>query len=121
VNDTFGHAAGDLVLSMVAEVCRSHIRSIDVLSRFGGEEFVILLVDSQVGGARDAVERLRIAIEAARVHSIRGDVRVTASFGLAIVDPGECDLERAVRLADEALYEAKSAGRNCIRTRAIAG
>jgi len=78
-----------------------------------------LLVDSPAETAHTAIERLRRAIESARVHSIRGDVRVTASFGLAIVDPQVCDLEQAVRLADEALYEAKSAGRNCIRIRAV--
>jgi diguanylate cyclase (GGDEF)-like protein/PAS domain S-box-containing protein len=120
INDTYGHAAGDLVLTTVAEICRTHIRSTDVLSRFGGEEFAILLVDGETQGAHQAVERLRLAIEAARVNSIRGEVRVTASFGLAIVDPQDCDLELAVRLADDALYEAKNAGRNCIRMHAIA-
>ncbi len=121
INDTYGHAAGDLVLATVSEICRTHIRSTDVLSRFGGEEFAILLVDDETQGARHVVECLRLGIEAACVNSIRGEVRVTASFGLAIVDPRECDLEQAVRLADEALYEAKNAGRNCIRIRAVAG
>jgi diguanylate cyclase (GGDEF)-like protein/PAS domain S-box-containing protein len=118
VNDTYGHAAGDLVLAMVADCCRRQIRAIDILSRFGGEEFIILLTDSSVEGAGKIVTRLHHAIAASRVSTIKGEVAVTASFGLAAVDPNTTDLETAIRIADEALYEAKNSGRNCIKVRA---
>jgi diguanylate cyclase (GGDEF)-like protein len=118
VNDTFGHAAGDMVLATVAACCRDHIRAVDILSRFGGEEFLLLLTGAELQAAHDVVARLHSAIAACRVRTIKGEVSVTASFGLATINPGVVDLETAIRLADEALYEAKNAGRNCIKTRA---
>jgi diguanylate cyclase len=118
VNDVFGHAAGDMVLAMVADRCRECIRTYDILSRFGGEEFVILLPETETEAAQKIVARLHAAISGCRVTTIKGEVSVTASFGIATVDPRDHDLETAVRLADEALYEAKNSGRNCIKIRA---
>jgi len=118
VNDRFGHAAGDMVLAMVAERCRKHIRSVDLLGRFGGEEFILLLTDSSVETAEQVVERLQAEISSGRVATIKGEIGVTASFGLATFDPLAQDVETAIRLADEALYEAKNSGRDCIRIRA---
>jgi diguanylate cyclase (GGDEF)-like protein/PAS domain S-box-containing protein len=118
VNDSYGHAAGDMVLAMIAEGCRNHIRSADILGRFGGEEFLILLAGATLAEAERVIARLQLAIRESCVPTIKGEVSVTASFGIATVDPGEIDLETAIRLADEALYEAKNSGRNCIRIRA---
>jgi diguanylate cyclase (GGDEF)-like protein/PAS domain S-box-containing protein len=118
VNDVFGHAAGDLVLAMVADRCRNNIRNIDILARFGGEEFILLLADAPLAAAHEIVARLRAQIEADSVPTIKGDISVTASFGIASIDPKVVDLEAGIRLADEALYEAKNAGRNCIKVRA---
>ena len=118
VNDTYGHAAGDMVLAMVADCCRKSIRDIDILSRFGGEEFILLLTNAPLEESERIVARLHRAIADARVSTIKGDVAVTASFGLASVEPSIVDLETAIRLADEALYEAKDSGRNCIKVRA---
>jgi diguanylate cyclase (GGDEF)-like protein/PAS domain S-box-containing protein len=118
VNDVYGHAAGDMVLAMVADCCRSRIRNIDILCRFGGEEFIILLTDAALEAAHKVVARLHRAIASGRVTTIKGEVSVTASFGLAAVDPTAIELETAIRLADEALYEAKNSGRNCIKIRA---
>lgn len=118
VNDVYGHAAGDLVLGMVAGRCRKQIRNIDILSRFGGEEFIILLTDAPLEGAQKTAARLRQAIAGSRIATIKGEISVTASFGLATLDPNVFDLETAIRLADEALYEAKNSGRNCIKIRA---
>ena len=118
VNDSYGHAAGDLVLAMVADCCRKQSRNIDILSRFGGEEFIILLTDASLEAANKIVTRLHQAIAGSSVSTIKGEVAVTASFGLATVDPNAVDLETAIRLADEALYEAKNSGRNCIKIRA---
>lgn len=121
VNDTYGHAAGDMVLAMIAEQCRSHMRNTDLLARFGGEEFVILLIETSIDAAHDIASRLSRAIAASRIRTIKGEVAVTASFGLATVDPNSLDLETAIRFADEALYEAKNAGRNCVKVRRLAG
>jgi diguanylate cyclase (GGDEF)-like protein/PAS domain S-box-containing protein len=118
VNDRYGHAAGDMVLAMVATKCKEHIRSVDVLARFGGEEFVILLIDASPTSGHEIVARMHNGIAAARISTIKGEIAVTASFGVATIDPAACDLETALRLADEALYEAKNAGRNCIKIRA---
>ena len=103
---------GDLVLSIVADACRKEIRNIDILSRFGGEEFVLLLTETPLDGAQKVVARLHEAIAASLISTIKGEVSVTASFGLATVDPNSCDLDAAIRLADEALYEAKRSGKN---------
>ena len=118
VNDGFGHAAGDMILAAVADSCRTNIRSIDILARFGGEEFIILVADASIEAAEKIAGRLHQGIAESRATTIKGDVSVTASFGMATVDPGAMDPETAIRLADEALYEAKNSGRNCIRTRA---
>jgi diguanylate cyclase (GGDEF)-like protein/PAS domain S-box-containing protein len=117
VNDRYGHAAGDLVLGMIAEQCRCVMREADITARFGGEEFVLLLPDATVDAGHTVVSRLRRAISAAKVATIKGEISVTASFGLAAAPP-DGDLESALRFADEALYEAKHAGRDCIRIRA---
>ena len=118
INDAFGHAAGDLVLAMIADRCRRGIRNVDILARFGGEEFIILLTDTPAEAARAIISRLREEIAASRITTIKGEIGVTASFGLATIDPNSLDLETAIRLADEALYEAKNAGRDCIKIRA---
>ena len=107
-----------MVLAMVAERCRQQIRKTDALCRFGGEEFMMLLNDAALEGAHKTVSRIQADIAAGRVPTIKGDVSVTASFGIAVVDPRSLDLESAFRLADEALYEAKNSGRDCIRVRA---
>ncbi len=118
VNDVYGHAAGDMVLAMMADRCRETIRRTDILARFGGEEFVILLTEATKEEAHAIIARLQLAIAGCRVPTIKGDVSVTASFGMASVDPSAVDLETGIRLADEALYEAKNSGRNCIKIRA---
>jgi diguanylate cyclase (GGDEF)-like protein/PAS domain S-box-containing protein len=118
VNDVFGHAAGDMVLARMAEECRKRIRSIDILARYGGEEFIVLLSNAPLETAHQIVVRLHEGIASTRVPTIKGGVSVTASFGLATVDPVSVDLETTIRLADEALYEAKNSGRNCIKIRA---
>ena len=118
VNDSYGHAAGDLVLAKVAESCRKLIRAGDLLGRIGGEEFAILIKGGELAAARCVVERLKSAVARSAVSTIRGEVSVTASFGLAHVDPAAVELASALNDADEALYEAKGAGRDCIMVRA---
>ena len=92
VNDAYGHAAGDMVLAMMADRCRETIRNSDILARFGGEEFLILL-EASPQEAHAIVARLQAAIAGCRVPTIKGDVSITASFGMATVDPASMDLE----------------------------
>jgi two-component system cell cycle response regulator len=109
VNDTYGHDAGDKVLAAFGDLLRRQMRAIDVIARFGGEEFVMLLPDTDRDGATDAAERIRAELKALRVAPLA--VPVTVSIGVVILAPGEQG-ESLLRRADKALYEAKAAGRD---------
>lgn len=112
VNDTFGHASGDLVLSAVGHALAESARTTDVAARWGGEEFVVALTATTIDGARIAAERMRSAIEALKVRNPEGVlVPVTASFGVASCRRGD-SLESLVDRADRAMYMAKTSGRN---------
>lgn len=111
VNDTFGHAIGDLVLQAVVAICRSALRSGHLLGRLGGEEFAILLPGADLREATACAERMRTAVEQARIDNC---TPVTASFGIASLQPGY-DVNHWLAVADGALYSAKHQGRNqCI-------
>ena len=115
INDTYGHATGDQAILACARACQQVLRDIDFLSRFGGDEFAILLSDISVDGAQVAAERLRQEILACRIAGNAGVlVTMTASIGLAMLDAGIPDVEAALAKADAALYRAKGRGRNCI-------
>ncbi|WP_322511356.1 GGDEF domain-containing protein, partial [Chloroflexus sp.] len=108
INDTYGHDVGDQVLRQMAQLARSLIRATDTIGRWGGEEFFLLLPHTRQSEAEQLVERLRCALMA----EIKvGDRYVTASFGLAEYQSHD-DPESLLARADEALYAAKSAGRN---------
>lgn len=111
VNDTHGHSFGDVVLSTLAERFMESLRPSDLLYRYGGEEFVVLLPDTAIEQALTVLERLRA--RACAVPISKGDISVTqcVSVGLALVAPNESPLT-AVSNADKALYSAKSQGRN---------
>lgn len=115
VNDTFGHAAGDEVLKRVAATVQARIRKSDVFARTGGEEFAVLLPETDRSGALEVAEKVRKDISALRFEFEGETVGVTSSFGVATLKPSEEDLETMLRRADAALYQAKSDGRNrCI-------
>jgi len=116
VNDTYGHAAGDVVLKGFVAVLKGQLRDYDILGRLGGEEFAIVLPEVSPEGAHEAAERLRASVEQAVVKTTEGDVKVTVSIGLAGVDADAPTLDAALSLADEALYRAKSLGRNRVET-----
>lgn len=119
LNDRFGHIVGDDVLKSVAENLQQLLRQSDamalandnIVARFGGEEFVILLPDTPLEGARLCAERLREAVSHTRFASLPEDVKVTISFGVAQMRISEKHNEMLQR-ADDALYEAKHSGRN---------
>ena len=112
VNDRFGHLMGDLVLKKVAEAIQATIRKGDYLSRYGGEEFVLVLPDTKRTRAMELAERLKQVVGALRIKTSGGDiVRITASFGVAALRK-EDDREGLIKIADDMLYKAKAAGRN---------
>ncbi len=115
VNDRLGHGTGDRVLARVGSVCRGVLREAEVFGRIGGEEFAVLLPATGSEEARLIAERMRLALEETAWQSIRGLGRITASFGVACIDPREGSLRSAMDRADRAMYEAKRSGRNCVR------
>lgn len=114
LNDCYGHAAGDKVLQSFSETCRMSLRPYDLIARIGGEEFVVMLVDVQLVDAREILERLRSNVESMTMQVGDRALRVTVSMGAIWLDEAE-DLEMAMLRVDRALYEAKHAGRNCLR------
>ncbi len=116
VNDTYGHAAGDLVLAGAAARFLSNLRPYDSIYRYGGEEFLISLPDANTGTANSVLERLRLSLESAAISGPDGaDIPVTASFGLARV-AFDRPLKETIERADRALYRSKQSGRNRITT-----
>lgn len=110
-NDTYGHQTGDRVLQQVAAQLKWTMRDMDLVARYGGEEFVALLPGTGLSDAKIAAERVRKAVESAVVPYQDGELRVTASVGLAQALPGD-DPASLVGRADSALYAAKQGGRN---------
>jgi diguanylate cyclase (GGDEF)-like protein/PAS domain S-box-containing protein len=113
VNDTYGHAAGDQVLRHVSDLCRSALRSVDVLGRYGGEEVVMVLPETSINGAQQVAERLRRSLShtACAINGLL--LPITASLGVATYDSSDpIDLEALIDRADQALYAAKQRGKN---------
>ncbi|MEE8330696.1 MAG: diguanylate cyclase [Acidimicrobiia bacterium] len=112
INDTLGHLVGDEVLEGVANRCANVLREIDVLGRYGGEEFAVILPDASATDASVVAERVRRAIADEPVETARGPVAVTVSIGVAEAGPGVLDLKTLLDRADAAMYSAKQAGRD---------
>lgn len=112
INDTHGHVVGDQVLGGVGYVIRGQLRLSDVAGRFGGEEFAVLLSETDLNGAMVLAERLRKAIESWSLELPEGRLNVTASLGVASLDAGMASAVDLVDAADRALYQAKRSGRN---------
>jgi diguanylate cyclase (GGDEF)-like protein/PAS domain S-box-containing protein len=112
INDTYGHSVGDLVLQKIAEICRTILREIDIIGRIGGEEFAILLPQTDVAEAQHVAERLRIAISQGQVSVDGLQPTFTASFGVVAAGNGSVSIDELLNHADNALYEAKESGRN---------
>lgn len=112
INDAHGHSAGDIVLSHTAEVLLNTVRTSDFVFRYGGEEFLIVLVETDRNAARDIAERIRQQVEASVIAmSDRTQLSVTLSIGLASYE-GHPDYQYLINKADKALYRAKNDGRN---------
>jgi diguanylate cyclase (GGDEF)-like protein/PAS domain S-box-containing protein len=114
INDTFGHQAGDIALQMFAACCQEALREIDIIGRFGGEEFAVILPETDGDDACEVAERLCQFIASQTITIEKGaSVRLTVSVGLTtLADDGKADLDTLLRQADGALYTAKCSGRN---------
>jgi diguanylate cyclase (GGDEF)-like protein len=112
INDRFGHAAGDKALQVIAGLCLGTTRVADLSGRYGGEEFVILLPETDIEGAEKTARRLCEEIRGAAIQSERGEIRVTVSVGVAQVTPEVNDLDELLDFADQAMYRAKQGGRD---------
>ena len=112
VNDTYGHDIGDLVLIKLAKLCARKIRNADILGRYGGEEFVLILPDTPPHTATKIAERLRRDIAEMRIRSKKGEIQVHVSVGIASLDIACPSLEELIKRSDTALYQAKQQGRN---------
>lgn len=115
VNDRHGHLCGDAVLSAVGKRMKDVLRGSDLKCRYGGEEFLVLLPETPLHGARRVAETLRKEIAERPVPWAGEALTVTASFGLAQTLPGEVNVQAVIARADQALYRAKDDGRNCVR------
>ena len=118
VNDRWGHPAGDAVLVHVAHLMQQAVRGLDIVGRTGGEEFVVLLPDTRLDEARHLGERLREHLAGSPLAWGGHSIVVTVSLGLSELSPDDSSADAALLRADQALYEAKAAGRNCLRVRA---
>ena len=117
VNDTHDHLFGSFVLAEVGKLIRESMRQSDFAARYGGDEFLIVLTETTMEGAMSVAERIRARIEEVTFTSPTSSMKLTASLGLAVINPTlqAMDARNLVRIADNALYEAKRAGKNCIR------
>jgi diguanylate cyclase (GGDEF)-like protein len=113
VNDEYGHIIGDQVLQGMAQICMNNLRTDDILGRFGGEEFVILLPETKLEDARNIAERLRRLIAETPIETDIGPIRTTISIGIAIKEKtAAISIDQLLSRADRAMYRAKQAGRN---------
>ncbi|MBI3739992.1 MAG: diguanylate cyclase [Chloroflexi bacterium] len=118
VNDTYGHPVGDQVLSEVVARCKQGLRKIDLLGRYGGDEFICLLVETELESAREAAERTRQRVMETPIKTDRGPLNITISIGVASLSAKHASLSAALSSADDALYVAKKTGKNKVEVSA---
>lgn len=113
INDEHGHIIGDQVLHGISQICMKNLRTDDILGRFGGEEFVILLPETKLEDARNIAERLRLLIAETSIETEIGPINTTISIGVAIKErASQLTIDQLLSRADRAMYRAKQAGRN---------
>ena len=116
INDRHGHKVGDSVLKKLAEVCLQTLRAVDIFGRLGGEEFAVLLPDTDIRAAAEVAERLREAIAHAQVPLAGGQMlQFSASIGVSSMSSCDDNIDMLLNIADTALYEVKNSGRNNVR------
>jgi diguanylate cyclase (GGDEF)-like protein len=112
INDSFGHYAGDHVIMQIADICRKQKRKSDIIARFGGEEFLMLLPETDLAAARRVAERLRRKVEMSAFSVVSKAITTTVSIGVAEANATMASIFDLIKLADKALYIAKDSGRN---------
>jgi len=117
INDTYGHDVGDEVIISLADTLIKHQRKSDIVCRYGGEEFVMLLPNTSLDGAKTTAQHIRENVEKLDINIGDKTLKFTVSLGVSSVKDDESSIEKSLKRADEALYEAKKSGRNkvCIR------
>lgn len=111
INDSYGHNAGDLIIQNVSQLLQDSVRELDIVGRWGGEEFILLLPGANLSLAQAIAERMRIRLAAMKINHVEHQLSVTASFGVTFSQKS-IDLKKVVAVADKALYQAKQQGRN---------
>jgi diguanylate cyclase (GGDEF)-like protein len=114
INDTYGHPVGDQVLKEFAKRCKTSVREVDLVGRYGGEELVILLPETDRRTAMRVAERLRASVAATPIKVSESEIAVTVSIGVAEKDENTLQLDTLIARADQAMYIAKHKGRNCV-------
>jgi diguanylate cyclase (GGDEF)-like protein len=112
INDTYGHAVGDLVLKQIAKACKTLLRTADIFGRYGGEEFVAVCPETDAEGTAILAERLRNLVQEMTIPEVKELPKVTISLGVATLAPSDTDISQTISRADKALYMAKEQGRN---------
>ena len=116
INDKYGHQGGDIVLKAVADICTGSLRSIDLLGRFGGEEYLICLPETETQGTILTAERIRNNIETTEISYEGHIIKITVSIGITGTDcVADENLDCFLKSANRALYAAKAENRNCVR------
>jgi diguanylate cyclase (GGDEF)-like protein len=115
VNDVYGHLVGDTVISSVAGLVKESLRPYDIAGRYGGEEFMILLPNTNLPDALIVAQRILESVSGTVVSTEKGQLLVTVSIGGASLNDGDVALTALLERADQALLSAKADGRNCIR------
>jgi diguanylate cyclase (GGDEF)-like protein len=118
INDKYGHLIGDEVLRKVAQICKDKLRTTDVIGRYGGEEFIVMLPSTNKENAEVIAERIRESIQNLKMNFKEGEVNITVSIGItcAIIKDNTTDIEKMIHEADKGLYHAKNHGRNQVCT-----
>lgn len=120
VNDTYGHLTGDEVLKAISDRILAVLRPYDILGRYGGEEFLIIMTDCDCDNITHQYERLRTALEGKPFETSKGTLSITASFGVGVVPAmSKIEMDSLIAAADNALYDAKNKGRNRVEVRFI--
>ncbi len=114
INDSFGHDAGDYVLKSVASLTKDQLRNVDHLARWGGEEFLIILPETNLLGGAKVAEKIRSAIEQRNFQFRENKIKVSMSFGVSCHTGKGTDLDGLIKKADQLLYRAKESGRNTV-------